>query len=406
MWTFKTKLMRNIKPYTGGDLRLYDNQVFVMQVVEPALEFKTPVSAIKDDDPIIINNEFKEDWMDDTNEVLNRTKVRILKGTLENDVSILFETKGQSGSWWISDNSQIIYVTSEWLDYQKIDEYTSEDDYKKMTFFSIYKSTDGGQNFTQLEWPSHTRISQILFTQDGQKGYIVAGGPSLWRTDNGGKTWRAITIPDHLLKLGIGHTALERYQNELAEFDAYSLDNEGTLTVAGYTNSWLVKDSNKETKGSVIYQMAWNTKTADMNELQPIAFVIHLTVTDIVTAANNTLYLLTEYAEPTDNGIHPKDKILGFAKIEQGQVTTQHTFGSHLFLGTLYLGKDQLLYATGFSWTKNGLPNSNIAFISKDQGKTWIKQDEQKPVAVASYFDSEHNVSWQLKTYSLYFRRL
>lgn len=405
VWTFKTELMKNIKPYDGADLRLNGNNVFLMQVTQPALEFKTAVSSVKDDDPIP-TTEFKEDWMNDSYEVLNRMSVRVLKGTLENDVNICFEAKGQDGSWWISDDTKTIYVTSDWLDNHKINEYVSEDEYINFTYFSIYKSVDGGETFKKLAWPEHTRITQILFAQDGKRGYIVAGGPSLWRTEDGGESWQKIIIPKLLSNIGIGNTALERYQNEITTFDAYTIDDQGNLLIAGFIKGWQPKDSNEKKQGSVIYQLKWSDNLSDMNLIEPLAFVNNVKVSDIEISSNNELYLLTEHYNFSDPNVHPKDKELGFIHLQGEKEIVRHVFGKKLFLGKLYLGKNDLLYTSGFTWTSGGLQDNDFAFISKDKGSSWQAINDGRASARASYFDKENNTVWILKINSLYFKVL
>lgn len=404
VWNLKAEIMKNIKPYDGADLRLSGNKVFLMQVVQPALEFKAPVSAVKDNDPIP-QTEFKEDWMNDTNEIINRTSVRVLKGTLEDDVKVRFETKGQEGSWWISNDTTTIYVTSQWRDNHKINEYVSENEYIKFTYFSIYKSTDAGESFQKLDWPEHTHISQILFAQDGKKGYIVGGGPTLWRTEDGGSNWQKIIIPKRLSTVGLGHSDLERYQNEITTFDAYTIDDEGNLTVAGFITNWQPKDSDEEKQGSVIYQLPWSDKISDMNQIEPTAFVANIKVSDIATAPNNELYLLTEHYNFSNLTIHPKDKELGFIRLHDGKEQIKHVFGRQLFLGKLYVGKNDLLYTSGFTWTKGGLQQDDFAFVSRDKGNKWQAINDRQPLARAAYFDKENNVAWLLKMYSLYFKR-
>lgn len=404
-WTFKTKLMKNIKPYNGADLRLNGNNVFLMQVTQPALEFKTAVSSVKDDKPIPTAT-FKEDWMNDSYEVLNRMSVRVLKGTLENDVNICFETKGQDGSWWISDDTKTIYLTSEWIDNHKINEHVSEDEYINFTYFSIYKSVDGGENFKKLVWPEQARITQILFSQDGKIGYIIAGGPSLWRTEDGGESWQKIIIPKQLSNVGIGDTALERYQNEITTFDAYAIDSEGNLLIAGFIKRWQPKDSNDLKQGSVIYQLKWSDNLSDMNQIEPLAFVDNVKISDIEASSNNELYLLTEHYDFSDPNVHPKDKELGFIHLLDEKEIVRHIFGKKVFLGKLYLGKDDLLYTSGFTWTDGGLQNSDLAFISKDKGNSWQTINVGSASARASYFDKENNTAWSLKNNSLYFKKL
>jgi hypothetical protein len=399
MWTFKTELMKQIKPYGGGDLRLNGENVTVMQVVRPELKFKEPEGPITEN----YNPQHTEEWMNSPTERLNRVSVRILKGTLKDDVKVIFEEKGQDGSWWVSTDQKTIYVSTEWVDHSKIDEYLPLNQYIDFTFFAIYKSTDGGSSFTKLNWPEHTRVSQILFAPDGKKGYAIGGGPSLWRTENGGETWQAIKIPAPFVLPSENKTDLERLQNESTLFDAYHLDKQGTLWLAAFTPEF--KDIKNNT---LLYQIPWDPTVTDLNSLSPdlVIRIPDKRITDISSTNTKGQCLITEDYNPSKPNEAEKDKKIRFMSILDKKTIDSYYFGTGITIAKLYVGSDNLLYASGFEWSNNGTPSNDLAFVSKDGGKSWDEQNEGSPPASAGYFDASSNIAWRYSAFSLYFRKL
>lgn len=70
--------------------------------------------------------------------------------------------------------------------------------------------------------------------------------------------------------------------------------------------------------------------------------------------------------------------------------------GNALQLGKLYLGKDQVLYSSGFK-NSNSYPfQTDIAAVSFDKGRNW-KIDKEGTLIQASTFDVQTNKVFMLK---------
>ena len=70
--------------------------------------------------------------------------------------------------------------------------------------------------------------------------------------------------------------------------------------------------------------------------------------------------------------------------------------GNALQLGKLYIGKDNVLYSSGFK-NSNSYPfQRDIAAVSFNEGKKW-QIDEEGNMIQASYFDPKSNKVFMLK---------
>ncbi len=388
MWTFKTELMRDIKPYGGGDLRIINDDLYVMQYVSPPYVFKVDAEGMP-------TGGYTEEWMHDPAEMSMRGTVRILKGSFEEDVQPIFEERGEDGSWWLSPDGQTIYVTTEWFNEGERAGVTVNE-YIDLTYYAVYKSTDGGKRFSQLAWPEHQRITRIMFTPNGQQGYIVGGGPSLWRTNDGAQTWQAITIPNAIYSQRIAGQASENFDKDITAFDAYHLDSEGTLWVANEMHTSLF---NKYV--TALYALPWDEQITDMNVLKPTLFPdTHFA--SIESDGSGGVYVMTKVYDFAKNYPHSSEVDYGFMHINQNKILVNKEFGKRDRLYKLYVGNG-LLYIVG---AENGdIAGDDVALISRDGGVSWDRQDEGRK-ASAGYFDPQNNIAWAYKTYSLYYRKL
>ena len=70
--------------------------------------------------------------------------------------------------------------------------------------------------------------------------------------------------------------------------------------------------------------------------------------------------------------------------------------GNALQLGKLYIGKDQVLYSSGFKNSNSYPYQRDIAAVSFDKGRTW-QLDEEGNMIQAATFDENSNKVFMLK---------
>ncbi|WP_372237310.1 WD40/YVTN/BNR-like repeat-containing protein, partial [Burkholderia sp. SRS-W-2-2016] len=178
--------MKDDKPYGGGNARIKGNDVISLKVAGPNITFK-PVSERADPEYA----EPVEAWMSNSAERLNRRTIGFFRGTIDGGLTRTFHQPGQDAAWWYSKDWSTQYVSTDWMDYVKARQKRNE---LAPHFTRLWRSRDGGRNWTQLDWPENQRIDQLLFL-DPDRGYAVGVGPRLWRTADGGRTWKKIPVP-------------------------------------------------------------------------------------------------------------------------------------------------------------------------------------------------------------------
>ncbi|MDO1511034.1 MULTISPECIES: hypothetical protein, partial [unclassified Neisseria] len=253
-----------------------------------------------------------------------RTKVRILKGTVQDNVDILFETRGEHGNWWISDDARTIYVTAEWLDW-KLEEEVRLNPPKvepQLYFFTMHKSTDGGQTFKQLDWPSDRSLGMVLFAADGRRGYAFNSAntnkPELWQTADGGESWHEVAIPAPY------HQKVQPFSHD---FDTLAVNDDGTLWM-----SMLVRQDG--TVGSLLYRVPWQPDLRDLSKAEPYHFIPAHRVTDLVEAGRDEVLLNTmQYAFTSEDPVAAEKAESYFMYLKEKQILNKTNFGRKLYLG-------------------------------------------------------------------------
>lgn len=385
-WTYKEGSERTQEPYGGGELFVQGDQqvALMMQLLGAPLEFKKDVAG-----------GFTEEWMDDVNERVSRTSIRILKNDLNGKSEVAFQKKGNESQWWISQDGKTIYLVMKWFDAVNAEGVTY-DEYLNHTYFTLYKSTDGGGHFSQLAWPEHEPINHVVFQQNGQNGYLLGGGPSLWRTVDGGDSWAAITLPKAVLLKGKGMNAEARYINNKTLFDAFGLDQNGILSVAAF-----IQDRLDYKNTTLLYQLPWDTALSDLEAIDPLVLP-ELRVVDIKRAPSGGLYLLTKAHDFSSLVPNDEEVDYGFIHLENDQVITQALFERPLRLATLYQGQNNVLIAAGIETKTMSMSDRN--FISFDNGRNWTLSKD--PSNAASYFDEQTNTAWMYKGFSFYSKKI
>lgn len=184
--------------FNGGNLAINESK-------DTALLFyidqeKTEFVDILNEKGEFVDSKFKEEWMKDSNQRLNRMTVEVLSGGKEKPDKLVFKEKAQTGQWWQTEDLNTIYINTYFIDYTLANTIPENDQIRKARQYKIFKSVDGGDTFTQLKsWPSFRQVKQVLFDETGGYGYAIGEQKTLWRTSDGGETWVQIHMPKQII---------------------------------------------------------------------------------------------------------------------------------------------------------------------------------------------------------------
>lgn len=395
MWNYEREFSNNINELDGGLLNVFDDRVYFLLNRKENLRFKRVYS----EDGRYLTSEFSEEWMNDGGERLNRVYTDFYRGIHRGEVQLTFSKQSQNSSLAISEDKNIVYISTHFLDYKKAEVISGGDpNYdKKVNFYNLYKSIDGGKIFNEMPWNTAQSIEQIVFDKTGQRGYVIGGDRTLWRTSNEVGTWRKIKIP-HVFKLIM---PIDRGDKKSISYDwgAFYFDqNTKVLYLSCFVNDPVHVGKGK----SIIYALPWDEDLVDMNKLEPIASVDNQFVTDIKVAGPNKFYLLTETYPFENYYTDMEHKTSHFIVLDHDKVTQYYEFGKKYMLGAFYIGKDNLFYITGMKEVGTG-SYDDIAFISKNGGQDWREEKEGKWLQ-GNYFDPKTNKAWAYKQGKLYSR--
>ncbi|MFM0649882.1 glycosyl hydrolase [Paraburkholderia bryophila] len=379
--TVTTTFAKGDKPYGGGAFRVRGNDIISLKTSGPELKFK-PARELKDPDVA----EFTEAWMDDSSERLNRRTVAFLKGTFNGGLTRTFQQRGQDAAWWYSKDWRTVYVSTGWMDYKA----PQPADGLAPQITKLWRSSDGGQNWTQLNWQEDHNIGQLLFL-DSLRGYAIGWGPHAWRTADGGQSWHEIKVPP-LADVG----------KPRKTFDAVNLGPDGVLRVAYY-----VEQLGEVKTSSLIYRLAW-----DQQDFEPDVVLPNQTVVDLQSSPETTgsysLYALSRLGAPrnwddaNDKG-HRTGALSTWGNSQRPDVHQLHTFDEHLMLDGLSVGQQGALLVYATDATGDGAPR-DLTFISKNFGKSW--DNLKDGTAQGGYFDPDTNTQYALFAYTLKKRKL
>ncbi len=378
--TIATNFGRNDKPYGGGAFRVRGDDIISLKTAGPELKFK-PAGELKNPEVA----EFTEAWMDDPSERLNRRTVAFLRGSLNGGLTRTFQQSGQDAAWWYSKDWGRVYISTGWMDYKvppPANGLTPQ-------ITKLWRSSDGGQTWTQLHWPEDHNIEQLLFL-DPQRGYAIGWGPHVWRTADGGQAWHEIKVPP-LADVG----------RPRKTFDAVNLGPDGVLRVAYY-----VDQLGDIKASSLVYRMAWSQQDFEPDVVLPNQTVVDLQSTP-PTTQGYSLYVLSRLGKPR-NWDDPRDNgrrtgaISVWESAQRPSVKQLHTFDERLLLDGLSVGTQGVLlaYVTDVG---DGAPR-DLTFLSKDFGKSWDTLNDG--YAQGGYFDPDTNTQYALFAYTLKKRRL
>lgn len=397
IWDKERKLQDNFQGLDGGLLNVYDDRVYFLLDRQQKIEYQ----SVYDRDGNTIDRVVTEEWMKDSAERRNQIYTELYRGFNDYDVELVFRQQAQNSSIAISSDKNTIYISTEFSN-KKIAEIVPKNDpnfYKKVYSYHIFKSTDGGTTFEKTPWNISSSVKQILFDKTGVYGYALGEDRTLWRTNDGAKTWKEITIPDEF-RLTFTQNTADRPSISY-NWDAFYFDQSTKkLYLSCFVHDKQIKGQGK----SVLYEVPWNEELTNLNNLKSVASVANHFVTDIKPAGKDKFLLLTETYNFEDYYTMVEHKNSHFVVLEQNKVFLDHDFGKKYFLGALFIGKNNLYYIIGTK--ERGIASyDDIALISTNGGQDWHEEKESIWLQ-GNYFDPETNKAWAYKQGTLYSRTI
>ena len=378
--------------FNGGNLAINESK-------DTALLFyidqeKTEFVDILNEKGEFVDSKFKEEWMKDSNQRLNRMTVEVLSGGKEKPDKLVFKEKAQTGQWWQTEDLNTIYINTYFIDYTLANTIPENDQIRKARQYKIFKSVDGGDTFTQLKsWPSFRQVKQVLFDETGGYGYAIGEQKTLWRTSDGGETWVQIHMPKQI----IDQLNAIKFDFRIDEiFNSYHLEEK---TKDLYFSN-LFNDQGQYK--SVVYKFPWSDDPKE-NRIDKYSPILTLPKSDIVdiNSEGEKLYILGmvyNFERKTYDAVDTETTFLVAAPDENNryQWLEKVKIGNALQLGKLYIGKDQVLYSSGFINSNSYPYQRDIAAVSFDKGRNWTI-DEEGSLIQASTFDENTNKVFMLK---------
>lgn len=369
-----TTFMKDDKSYGGGQFRIRGRDVVTLKVAAPKLTFK-PGSA-----------EFSEPWMNDSGEELNRTAVTFLRGTIDGSMHQTFQHLGQNAAWWYSPDWRTIYVSTAWMDMKS----PIPKDGNTPQITTLWRSTDGGTSWQQLEWPQDNDIGQLLFI-DASHGYAVGWGPHVWRTADGGNSWQEIEVPPQ------SHT-----RNSRRCFEGVDLSPDGILRVAYYVTHLM--DVSQSTE---VYRLGWQDKTFSRETTLPNQVVVQLRSSPMVNR-RYSMIALSSFGPPeeVDDPLNSPGRVGAISEWTSDHPTAKQlrTFDKSVEVDGLDVGRNGVMQVYGTRIRSAEDAPQDQVFATMDGGKSWTTEDSD-PLQ-GGYFDTQTNTEYVLFGYTLKKRQL
>ena len=221
---------------------------------------------------------------------------------------------------------------------------------------SIYKTTDGGGNWTLMNSGTTNVLRSIFFTSSST-GYIAGFSGTIIKTTDGGSTWYPLTSGTSSNLYSVFFTTPE------------------TGYTAGATGTLLKTTDSGQTWTPVITNVTTTLNSIDFPT----------TTTGFIVGANGTILKTTD---GTSWNLYSENKI--YPELEDGNISTTYSRS----LPTLFLNSVKFITPTtgyiGGSYTSSGIYLKTV-----DAGNTWFEQPLQKSARInAICFDSEKKVGY------------
>ncbi len=390
MWATEFEFAKN--NFNGGILAINANKdkALLFYINQEKIEFVD----ILNEKGEFIDSKYKEEWMRDNSQVLNRMTVEVLSGGKGKPDKLVFKEPAQTGQWWQSADLNTIYINTYFLDYVLVDTIPEQDQIRKARRYKIFKSIDGGETFTQLKsWPPFRQVKQVLFDETGVYGYAIGEQKTLWRTSDAGKTWIQIHMPKQI----VDQLNAMKYEFRMDEFfNSYHFDEK---TKDFYFSNLFNHQGQYQ---SVVYKFPWSDDPKD-NRIDQYSPILTLPKSDIVdiNSEGEKLYVLGmvyDFEKKTYGHVDTETTFLVAAPNEQNkyQWLEKVKIGNALQLSKLYMGQNRVLYSSGFKNSNSYPYQRDIAAVSFDKGRSW-QIDEEGNMIQASTFDNKTNKVFILK---------
>jgi hypothetical protein len=384
MWTEVTHTFMKdpTLSYGAGDFRIRNGQVLSLKLAEPKIAFKkqTPDELADWNKPLTPT----EPWMNNTAETLNRRTVAYMQGPVAGPVVKTLEENAKWGAWWGSRDGKVVYIGTQWYDSHWVEPIGTYG----VRIHKLFKSEDYGRTFKQLEWLEGWDSRRFIRFRNPDEGYIIGWGPAIYRTLDGGKTWKSLPIPP----------AAKDPANRRAEFSVANLDTaSGTLLIGFYEHTPEAAFKAR----SQVWRLSWGKDEADYLFSLPEQTVIDLKL------APEGVYALTyryqgkedyyESGQPRDNPETTKELQFWAGDTAKPVAEKLKTFPKEADTGALYR------LPSGTLAVDSVKDNKDVLFISRDSGKSWTEENEGTG-AQGVYFDEETGERYRVEGYSLYKR--
>lgn len=390
MWATEFEFAKD--NFNGGILAINDSKgkALLLYINEEKIKFVD----VLDKNGEFVDSKFKEEWMSDPKQSLNRMTVEVLSGGKAKPDKLVFKEQAQTGQWWQSADLNTIYINTYFLDYILVNTIPEKDQIRKARRYKIFKSTDGGEHFTQLtSWPSFRQVKQVLFDETGRYGYAIGEQKTLWRTSDAGETWIQIHMPQQM----IDQLNAMKFDFRIDEiFNSYHFDEK----TKDFYFSNLFNDQGQYR--SIVYKFPWSNDPKE-NRIDQSYAILSLPKSDIVdiNSEGKKLYILGmvyNFERKTYDAVDTETTFLVASPDENNkyQWFEKVKIGNALQLSKLYIGKDQVLYSSGFKNSNSYPYQRDIAAVSFDMGRTW-QIDEEGNMIQASTFDEKTNKVFMLK---------
>lgn len=344
--------------YGPGDFRIHGGQMVSMKLASPKITFKDPTEEELNSPDY--NPEVTEPWMDDVAERRNRRSVTVYAGTIDAPEKTFF-AYAQHAAWWVSPDFNVIYLATTWGDAHLKPE-------AKET--KLWKSTDGGLNWMQMDWPVKQHISFLHFLDD-ERGYAIGQGLHIWRTKNGGKSWRSIPVPPNALDPN----------DPLQRFALVALGADGVLRMAftPFESTPPIGD---------IYSLPWGDAAPHY-----VFSVPARQVNNMVADKNGEVYVLAATGPRYKNS----EQTTTLYHWSNEELTKLHSFDVGMAGYGIYFTPEDNLLVQGPDY--GSLLPKDWTAISYDQGKSWdIEKDSS---AQGGYYDPVTGTDWRVSGYTL-----
>lgn len=376
-----TTFTKGDKPYGGGSFVIHGDQAISLKIVGPEISFK-PASEAANPDVA----EPTQPWMADSGQRMNRWTVNFLRGPIDGSMSRVFSEPGQTGAWWYSHDWNTLYISTGWMD------YTSPIPPDGLTprVTRLWRSQDGGKNWTQLGWPATADIDRLLFL-DPMRGYALGWGPHVWRTTDGGESWHEIQMPP-----------LAGRGRPRGVFDGINLSRDGVLRVAYY-----VYELPDIKASSVVYRLGWDQQQFEREVVLPNQTIVSMD--SAPDGANRyAIYALSHAGVPEDQNAgagtpNEPGLISTWTNGEPATLRQLRTFEPRFHLDSMAIGGRGVVMVYATDASGSGAPR-DYSLYSMDAGKSWRQLDDG-PMQ-GGYFDPDTSTLYSLSAYTLKKRKM